>query len=65
VEKPTALQAGTQKVSRENKDFGADQNAPLSEQFQEQKLTFWPAFCFKHKLHSILLMTMQEKSDKC
>jgi hypothetical protein len=30
--------------SWENKDFGPVQNTLLSERFQGQKLTFWPAF---------------------
>ncbi len=52
------------KSRRENKDFGPYQNARFSERFQGQKLTFWPAFFFKHKLHLILPMTMQKKSQR-
>jgi hypothetical protein len=39
--------SGRSKSRRENKDFGPDQNALLSERFQGQKLTFLPAFFFK------------------
>jgi hypothetical protein len=52
--------SGHSKSRRENKNFGQDQNALLSEQFQGQKLTFWPAFFLKHKLHLTLPMTMQK-----
>jgi hypothetical protein len=45
---------------RETKNFGPDQNALLSERFEGQKFTFWPAF-LKHKLHLILPMPMQKK----
>jgi hypothetical protein len=36
--------SGQSKSRRKNKNFGPDQNALLSERFQGQKLTFWPAF---------------------
>ena len=36
--------SGQSKSWRENKNFGPDQKALLSERFQGQKLTFWPAF---------------------
>jgi hypothetical protein len=57
--------SGQSKSRRENKDFWPDQNALLSERFQGQKLTFWPAFFLKHKLHLTLPMTMQKKLEKC
>ena len=46
------------KNRRETKIFGPDQKALLSERFQGQKLSFWPAFFFKHKIHLILPMIM-------
>ncbi len=58
MEKPTALQAGTQKVGGNR----ADQSAILSERFQRQILTFLPAF-FQHKLNLILPMTMQKQTE--
>ncbi len=39
-----SLHSWALKNRRENKNFGPDQKALLSERFQGQKLSFWPAF---------------------
>ncbi len=55
--------SGHSKSRREQKDFGPDQSAILSERFQRHILIFLPAFFFKHKLHLILPRTMQKQSE--
>jgi hypothetical protein len=63
VEKPTALEAGTQKVGGKIRISGRFRTLYSQSDFRGKNLLFGLPF-FKHKLHLILPMTMQKNSKK-
>jgi hypothetical protein len=65
VEKPTALQAGTQKVGGKIRIFGAGLECSTLRAILEAEIDFLACFFYKHKLHLILPMMSQKKSEIC
>jgi hypothetical protein len=62
-EKLTTLQAATQKVGGKKRISGRIRMLYSQSDFKVKKITFWPAFFFKHKLHLILPKIMQKNLE--